>query len=95
MAMQSSRKWIIAIVAIIIILVIVYLIYKSTNEEPSQVSTTTTTTSPGLLGATTFAGIGAFLSNLFGGNSQPYQTTGCDPSRPGYNLDGLYDNNCQ
>lgn len=96
MALSKKHKWIIAIVAIIILLIIAYFIYKQSSKQDVTVqSTTTTTTSPGLLGATTFAGIGAFLSNIFGGKPKTYQTTACDPSRPGYNVDGLYDNNCQ
>lgn len=93
MAFTTGQKWGVAIVAILAIIIIVYFLYKSlpSASEEGQTSTTTTTT-PGLL---SFAG--GFINQIkdFFGKDEPYVTVACDPSRPGYNVDGLYDNNCQ
>lgn len=96
MALQTSHKWMIAIFAIIVLLVIAWFVYKSIpkSQGGGAPPVDTTHTNPGLLElASGFLG-GAWIKNIFG-KHDTYQTTGCDPNNPGFNLDGLYDNNCQ
>ena len=98
MALEQKHKWIIVIFAILILLVIAYFIWKAIPSESGGGAppVSTTVTNPGLIGAVSGVFCKAFpkLCGLAGGGGN-YQTTGCDPDRPGYNTDGLYDNNCQ
>lgn len=100
MAMEPKTKKIILIsVGILALLGLAYLIYKL--AQPADVPVvnpdgTTTTTKPGILDTLTKQYCNLFPSSkICGGSGNQYVTTGCDPERPGYNLDGLYDNNCQ
>lgn len=98
MALKTSHKWIIAVGAIIALALAAWFLYKSLPSQQTQGAppVDTTTTNPGLAQAIAgfFGGGWGGIKNLFGGG-KPYQTAYCDPANPGYNSDGLYDNNCQ
>lgn len=86
---MTKGKIIALIVVGIILLIVIVVIAKNiqTKVETTQGGTTNSVTK-GL------ADIFDWATGLFK-KDDPYVTTGCDPNKPGYNLDGLYDNNCQ
>lgn len=99
MALQTSHKWMIVIGAIIVLALIAYLIYRliPKSEGGGAPPVDTVNTNPGVLTALQQAYCKLFPnSKICGGQgNNNYVTSGCDPNRPGYNNDGLYDNNCQ
>lgn len=85
-----KKGQIIALVVVgIILLVVIIIIAKNI-----QTKTETTGGGSSSVAIKGLAGIYDIFTGFFK-PKKPYVTTGCDPNRPGYNLDGLYDNNCQ
>lgn len=108
MALQTSHKWIIALVAIVAILLMVFAIYKHNAKEstPSAPSTNTTTAINGLANLIPgLGGIGAWLGGIFGGgkpkttHNSGYTTVGncvngCDDGARGKDCDGFLSPQC-
>lgn len=102
MAMQTSHKWMIIIGAIIVLGIIAYLIYRAIPKSgpPVVVPPGSTTTNPGILDTVQTAYCKIFpKSKLCGGPGKdggvdPCATVTCNPNRPGWDMNGLYDNCC-